>query len=216
MSVRENEYSRTVAKKSNEELLDVMRDFEKYVNGFLQAAIWEIQNRKLSHPSLDRIQSNLEKEIIPAEVETKTERIETDRQNNSEALTVTTPLYSQMAILGFSLFFSPLTGGILLAINVFKVNKKGVLPVIIFSVLYTLLQGYAAIKIPTGNFISILLPVAGAIILSDVLWKKYIGKGVKFEKRSIVVPLVIALIIFIPIIYLFYQNPELFQLTNNK
>ncbi|MFN0276830.1 MAG: hypothetical protein ACKVPJ_13870, partial [Chitinophagales bacterium] len=125
-------------------------------------------------------------------------------------------LYSRTAILGFSLFFSTLTGGILLAINASKVNKKAVIPIIVFALLFTAMQIYASFKIPAESFLSFVIPVAGALLLSDVLWNYYIGKTLKYEKRSIAIPLVIVLIISLPVLYMAYYHPEFFTFTETK
>ncbi len=211
MSVRENEYSKVVSGKTDTELLLLITEHEKYVDELLEAAIFEIQKRELQHPLLEQIESNIRhtdeiQEEIPA-----SDEIPPDEEMSP----VLPPLYSQNAILGFTLLLTPLFGGIMLAMNVWRVYKKGVLPVIVFSVVFTLVIGYTSLKVQKQTVLDLLLPLAGALILSNVLWNKYIGRGVQYEKRSILIPAVIALLIMIPVFYIVNTHPELIPVSQN-
>ena len=112
-------------------------------------------------------------------------------------------LYSDRVIYTFSILFSVIFGGILFAINLKEVHKrKGIYPVIIFSVLYTALSIYILNLIDVGTYATLALGAIGALILNTVFWNKYIGKGIKYNKRSYRKPLIIALAIFTPILAL--------------
>ena len=112
-------------------------------------------------------------------------------------------LYSDRVIYTFSILFSVIFGGILFAINLKEVDKrKGIYPVIIFSVLYTALSIYILNLIDVGTYATLALGAIGALILNTVFWNKYIGKGIKYNKRSYRKPLIIALAIFTPILAL--------------
>lgn len=211
MSVRENEYSKVVSGKTDAELLLLMTEHEKYVDELLEAAILEMQKRGLQHPLIGQIESNIRHtEEIQEEIPIPEEII-----SEEKIQPVLPPLYSQNAILGFTLLLSPLFGGIMLAMNVWRVYKKGVLPVIIFSVVFTLVIGYTSVKVQKQTVLDLLLPLAGALILSNVLRNKYIGRQVQYEKRSILIPAVIALLIIIPVTYIAYTHPELIPIPQN-
>jgi hypothetical protein len=47
MSVRENEYSRQIKRKADEELLEILQHYEAYREDLLQAVIWEAEDRQL-------------------------------------------------------------------------------------------------------------------------------------------------------------------------
>ena len=112
-------------------------------------------------------------------------------------------LYSDRVIYIFSILFSVFFGGILFARNLKEVDKKnGIYPVIIFSVLYTALSIYILNLINTGTPGTFVLGAIGALVINNVFWNKYIGKDIKYHKKSYKKPLIIALAIFTPILAL--------------
>jgi hypothetical protein len=207
MSLRENEYSRIVQRIPDEELRHIATNYEVYTDPMLLAVKWEFEARGIplpaGFPEITEIEEKPESVTVFPET----------KQADEHPDVIVPPMYSRSAILGFSLFFSPITGGILLAINAAKISKKYVLPILLFAISYTALQVYASLKIPKGNFLGLLVPVAGALLLSDVLWNMYIGRKVKYKNRSILVPLIISIIIFAPLIYLVYYYPEFLNLS---
>lgn len=118
-------------------------------------------------------------------------------------------MYSQLAIFGFSLFFGVIFGTVLLAFN-FKALKKYnyIIPTIIFGILYTAFQITAINYLEEINF-SFNKQVAlfsgiGAAILHYVFWENLIEKELVYRKKSITIPLVISIIVYIPIIYVIF------------
>ena len=112
-------------------------------------------------------------------------------------------LYSDRVIYTFSILFSVIFGGVLFAINLKAVNKKeGIVPVTIFSILYTAVSIYILNLVNFGATGAAIFGGIGALIINSVFWKKYIGKDVLYHKKSYVKPLIIALIIFTPLIIL--------------
>ena len=127
----------------------------------------------------------------------KKQDLNPDESKEVEELPV---LYSEKVIYTFSILFSVLFGGILFANNLKTVgNKKGALPVIIFSVLYTGLTIYLVNLINTNSSATLILNMIGALIINNLFWNKYIGKGKLYHKKSYKKPLIIALAIFIPL-----------------
>lgn len=110
-------------------------------------------------------------------------------------------LYSDKVIYTFAILFSVIFGGILFARNLKETgNKKGIYPVLIFSVLYTALTVYLLNLIHSGIAGTYVFGVIGAIILNKYFWNKYLGEDIIYHRKSFRKPLIIALIIFIPFI----------------
>lgn len=117
-------------------------------------------------------------------------------------------LYSDKVIYTFSILFSVIFGGVLLSINLKEADKrKGILTVIVFSILYTVLSIYLLELLNAGNGGTLLFGAIGAIILNEFFWKKYLGKDISYHKKSWVKPLIIALLIFTPLlIFVIWAN----------
>lgn len=106
-----------------------------------------------------------------------------------------------------------MSGGILLAINIAKIKKSGAWLVAAISLAISMLVGVVNyFFIPPGSVFAVFLLGAAAFIISQLLWNRFIGKTVNYERRSFVIPLVITLALIIPIAYYAYLHPELFQL----
>ncbi len=109
-------------------------------------------------------------------------------------------LYSVRVIYTFSILFSVVFGSILFALNLKTINKKeGIIPVIIFSILYTALSIYVLSLVDLRSPGAFLFGAIGALIINNIFWNKYIGKNLLYHKKSFIKPLIIALIIFIPL-----------------
>ena len=204
----DNIYKMNVARLADEEILDALRNYDKYVDDMLIELINECERRKLPLQGVDRLRTMVEERL--AKVEVVNDLFETQEIKPEEPLPV---LFSQSTIFAFSIFFSPLSGGILLAINVAKSKKSGAWLVAFISLAISILVGVLSYYfVPPGSIFAVLLLGAAAFIISQLLWNRFIGKFVNYEKRSFVIPLIIMLIIIIPIAYYAYLHPELFQL----
>ena len=219
MSVRENEYSRQIKRKADEELLEILQHYEAYREDLLQAVIWEAEDRQLEvqlpQTALDAVaqfhaEHEKEKALAKAEAErlAMLEKKEAAVPENAET---GEKLFSQSAILGFSLFFSPISAGILLAMNMKRLQRKGIVQVIIFAVVFTLFQGYVSMRLQQGSILTLLINVAGALIMSELMWNQFIGKRIPYQRRSILIPLLIAIAIVAPLAWYVYQHPEFLE-----
>ena len=89
-------------------------------------------------------------------------------------------LYAKSVILWFSFLFSPLVGGVLMLINLYRINKMSFgITVFLASVVYTLGSLYVGSVIPytaSSRLLVLLLNLAGANLLSGPVWKNAIGK----------------------------------------
>jgi hypothetical protein len=174
-------------------------DWPKIMTGFSNNELSKIISDKQSEPG-DKVSAALN--------ELKNRGIESGNYTQmAETVSIDEPifdensptLYSKKVIYTFSCLFSVVFGGILFAINLKSVNnKKGIYPAIIFSVLYTALSIYILNLKDFGTAGGLILSAIGAVIINNLFWNKYIGKGTLFHKKSYKIPLIIALCIFIP------------------
>ena len=129
-------------------------------------------------------------------------------------------IYSRRAVWWFS-FFSPIIGGIMLAINLYKVGyKKAVAGVIIFSVLYYLVSNLIGMELvkyyqlnnlniniknidlatreDCSKFVIILIAIniIGATIMTRLFFKKYFPDD-DYYPKSVTGPLLITFILII-------------------
>jgi hypothetical protein len=126
-----------------------------------------------------------------------------DFQPESEKIAI----YSKWAILGFSVFFSPVAGGILLMMNLRRIGKKaeGFL-VLICGIVYNILVEIVLLKVLgmdikktapqalLGNhqliYYSLALYLLGGGVLAEIIFRRYFHAD-NYESRSIAVPLLI-------------------------
>jgi hypothetical protein len=107
-------------------------------------------------------------------------------------------LYSKRAIYTFTFLFSVLFGAFLMVLNLRALRKpEGVVPTVSFSI------GYLTTVIVVLNFLeshfkttlssSYLVAWAGAVLILQLIWNKYIGKEIKYRKRDILVPTIVGI-----------------------
>lgn len=204
----DNIYHLVVARMPDEDLMAALDNHEKYVDDMLLAMINECEQRGLQHPHLQELKET----VLARQEPVIAEEIPVVEESPVELPS----FYSQTAILAFTLFFNPIFGGILLALNVHKVHKKGVWEIMIFSVIYTAFLVYVSYNSSPDSILTVLITVAGAFIFSRALWNNYLGEHVSYVKKNIGIPLVIALAITIPMLmYYIHLHPEILQMPKN-
>jgi hypothetical protein len=123
-------------------------------------------------------------------------------------------IYSKWAILGFSIFFSPLFGGILLMINLRAIGfKRQGTSVLLFAIIYQFVSTAviaSVMKLPPNinsialfqntQFIvySLVAQIVGGGILAEYFYKKYFPAN-HYKYRSVWRPLAVILIITLTI-----------------
>ena len=114
------------------------------------------------------------------------------------------PIYSRNAVRGFAIFFSAIFGGVLLMQNLNSIGKarEG-------RIAFGISVGITICEIAIGMLIGrttssmgIILSIAGAAVLSEFVYKKYIPDEMDYSKKPIWKPLIVGLIIFIPLVAL--------------
>ncbi|MEO9966343.1 MAG: hypothetical protein ABJF11_11175 [Reichenbachiella sp.] len=106
-------------------------------------------------------------------------------------------LYSKTAIRGFSFFFSTIFGGVLLYSNLRALDKTDKAnSVLLFSVIYAVVTIYFLTTFENApSYLTYIVNIIGAMILTEYFHKNYIGDEVVAEKKSIWKPLIISLLI---------------------
>ena len=118
--MQDNTYKMVVARLADEDILEALRNHEKYVDGMLLALIDEFEKRKLQLIGVDKLRAMVTKRLDDERIAAESEALVIEPE-----LPLPT-LFSQTTILAFTIFFSPLFGGALLAMNVAAVKKAGV------------------------------------------------------------------------------------------
>jgi len=123
-------------------------------------------------------------------------------------------IYSKMAIRGFSIFFSPLFGGVLLYRNLRAAGyKKGAGVVLLFSVLYMLASIIIVSNFINSSGASLAINIVGAFILSDYFFPKYFPDD-DYYPKPIWTALGISLLIVLVLVLSLYYTGNLPQLSS--
>jgi hypothetical protein len=105
-------------------------------------------------------------------------------------------LYSRQVIYTFSCLFSVIFGGILLSVNLKRVNRMdGIREVLAYSVAYTTTMFVILSQFQRNTLLVLLISMAGSFALYNYFWKKYIGLETKYRTRPFFIPLMIGLVI---------------------
>ncbi|SHH22205.1 hypothetical protein SAMN04488109_3233 [Chryseolinea serpens] len=205
----DNQYQALMTSKSDEQLKNYLVNSEKYTEEAVTAAIQELRNRgkEFSEEELSEIKLKLEvirKKERDEEVQTGTSTWKKNVVTDPEA----PAFYSQRAIWGFSVFFTVVFGAVLLSSNLRdKGNARWA--VIAFGVLYTGLAIFI-LSFVKGNSTGLTVGIntAGAWIMNQVFWNKYVGAETKYRAKPIWVPLVISILISVPLLLaVIYSQP---------
>jgi len=200
----DNNFIEEVTSKTTEELREIAVNFDMYRGALVAAAKQELTNRGIELTDEEK-----------AKIENKKNKRKQDAIASADSIKpwnsffvkwkinivddVNAPqLYSRQVINIFSVLFSVLFGGILLAINLKTVNnKKAIFPVLAFSVLYTGLTVFILNLIPGSTTpLTVAFNLLGAIVLYNFFWGKYIGKEFQYRTKPFWIPLVIGVAIF--------------------
>jgi len=108
-------------------------------------------------------------------------------------------LYSKRLILVFSGLFSVLFGTVILLSNLKKIGeKKGMMQVLIFALIYVTGMVITIQSMNANTNLALPMNIAGALILNEYFWNRYIGKDTEYEKKSWIKPAIISMCISIP------------------
>jgi fatty acid desaturase len=121
-------------------------------------------------------------------------------------------IYSKSAIWGFTIFFSTLFGGVLLALNLRAAGyKRAALSVVLFALSYFALSfiigSYLA---ATTQYIGLILNIIGGAILTGYFFNKYFPDD-DYYPKSIWPPLAVSILIIIGLTLIIYYTPGMRQ-----
>jgi len=172
-------------KMSDSELQNYIDNKDTFRKEAVSAAIRELKKR---NSDFEELEVSSEREV-PVEISSVA-------VEDSSVL-----LYSSKFILLFGVLFSVFGGGILMAMNFVRINKKeSAYKVILYSLLYAVLQvmllEYFNI---TSPFVSLPLSFCGIYLLEEYIWKKEIPSNLKYEKRDVWKPIIVGMLIVLPL-----------------
>jgi hypothetical protein len=172
---------------SDTELLEVIKSKDDYQKEFIDLAIIEAEKRGLKS-QCDKILDKLNY---------KKSELEKVKQKH-EILDSNLPvLYSEKAIIAFSLFFSSIAGAILFSQNLKTLNKEGRDKVIAFGILYFVGLIVLAYIIPSKSLqgLSYILNIAGGYIITIYFGGKYYPENLDYKNKKIWKALAVAILI---------------------
>ncbi|WP_010182564.1 APC family permease [Aquimarina agarilytica] len=203
---RENQYTKYYKNHTSVELKEITKRKEDYHDEARLAAFLELQSREesLSEQELTEIEQ-LKASLIKIREKEKSEKrdlINSESQSSSQSIIPN--LYSPTAILGFTILFSVLFGGVLMFLNLRSLNKKATATnVLLITIGFMLLGGVVAQFSGMNQWLIMLTNVVGGIVLIEFFWKKHIGNITKFNRKSILKPAIISLLISLGIAYFY-------------
>ena len=199
--MRTNTFTLKMSKKSNAELEGIIQDKSSYTEEALQAVIWELENRNLIEKD----------EIILAEtaaVEGVQISEKINKNNESVFEEFENPiLYSKKAVQGFTIFFGPLFGAVLLMFNLKAVNKpKARMQVLVFGIGYTLFSFVGLNYLPKMFLITLIFNVIGYVVLVEYFWNQNLGKELQYTTKEITKALIISLLFTLIMLFILISN----------
>jgi hypothetical protein len=107
-------------------------------------------------------------------------------------------LYSKGVIITFSLLLSTFFGALLFAFNLMEAGKKkGVMNVILFSIVWNFLLIRVLVKVIHNTLINFgIINLSGGLIIAFIFWKIYLKEVVEFERKDIRLPLILLIVIY--------------------
>jgi hypothetical protein len=190
-------FKELMSKKSEEELMDYLINFNTYAPDAITAAVDELKGRGRNFTEQELIEIK-EKIETSAKSEQEVDSLwSTDSLKINMVTDTNAPiLYSKMAIRGFCVFFSTIFGAVLLSSNIGDTKNK--LMVVGFGIIFTAFTIAVANIVPTSIYYVMILNTAGGLALTSTFWEKYVGKETKYRAKPIWKPLIISVIISIP------------------
>ena len=197
---RSNSYTDEIRELSNFDLNKLIAIWEKQPKDKIIASLWELEKREaLDQEGRDLLLQLNSATIISVNLNTKANPLPKGpfMDPNISDDSSLPKLYSRYAIRVFAIVFSTFFAGILLAINMYRLDKKNqIFPVILFSFMFAYLTVFISGRAPERmTLITIVMNIVGVILLEELFWNRHIGKEFKFQRQSILPVLFIGIII---------------------
>jgi hypothetical protein len=195
------DYMELMTTKSDQGLQEYIDNRKKYNPQSVFAAIEELKKRgrSFSDKEIETIKADLEKQ----EEISKQRTSEVEGSKNVVKDMDAPEYYSEKAIYTFSIGFGVLFGSILMAFNLKKAQQKNQpLIVILFGIVFTALELWLLSYLPRNTGLTIGANAGGALIINYYFWKKFMGAETKYRAKSIWTPLIVAILVTLPLLYI--------------
>lgn len=191
--------NRKLQHKTDYELLMMVNEQYRYGKELLTDLLVEIDRRGLQNDRITEL-----KEKISDYRQKHFKKVMEKKEEDSES---TPKLFTENSLFIFSFVFSTFFASLVMAINLREVRKsQAILPLISFGFIYTATVASISQHLDVmGVLIGILLNGVGAYIILKFFWKPYIGEK-KYEKRPLLIPLLIGLLLTLPALYYMSQT----------
>jgi hypothetical protein len=121
-------------------------------------------------------------------------------------------LYSRKAIYSFTVFCSVFFGGTLMFINLWKLkNRQGQIAVASYSILCGAISFTILGQFERSTILTMMISMLGSLPLYNFFWGKYIGVSTQYRSKSILIPLLLALILIGMFAVVALTNMEVFK-----
>ena len=119
-------------------------------------------------------------------------------------------IYSRRAVRGFSIFFSPIFGGVLLWQNLRAIEKRREAGIVLaVSILLTVFPIALVMLFNIQNrYVGIILNIAGAVVMAEYFYRKYFPDESTYPNKAIWKPLIIGLVILVLFVWLVFVAPD--------
>ena len=203
----DNPYSRYYKKHSTDKLREITVQPETYQDEARLAAFLELESRNSALSEEEAAEFNRLKTVIEKGT-TKKEAKESVDKFDDESIP---ELYSPTSIVGFSVF-SILFGGVLLMINLRKLNhKKQSVYVLLFSLVLVFVVGFITATFGMNPVVSVIGNILGGIILIEYFWKRIIPKDQKYKRKTTWNVIAIIVALFLIQYFILKSNPEILE-----
>ncbi|WP_026913890.1 hypothetical protein [Christiangramia portivictoriae] len=123
-----------------------------------------------------------------------------DEFEDNEITALIPALYSKRVIFTFCLLFSTLFGAVIFMSNLKNLKEnKGRWQVLLFALIYTMGHAYTVLNF-SMTYVGLILNLAGALILTEYFWNRYIGMNREFIRKSWTKPAIVSALITVPLI----------------
>ena len=214
--MQQNSYIKFYQSTSSTELKEIAFDKDLYHKEVRYAALHILSQRE--EGLSDKEQLALTELIDQIQKEEQAAKKLEEKIQASKLLEENSPileLYSPNAILGFSIFFSVILGGILMFFNFSKIGKKKKgWEVIAIAFLISVLAFVVHKFFIASQWVMLIANILGGVIFLEYYWKKYFANQLNYSKKSIAKVLLYALLfsfILLEVSIYLEQNRSIFN-----
>jgi hypothetical protein len=192
------EYAAKMSRKTDAELLLYLQNRAEYREIAVLAALDEAQRRQLPLAGLDAAAIRAELGPEAAQQEAAEIRRLTPPPIEAETVEETSPaLYSPVTITLFTVFFSMLAGGVLLALNFLTLGRgKAIFRLVLFLVAYLVVFALLAQPLLQAGLVVVLLfaDLPPIIAYNLWFWPRYVGVR-QYQSRGWLAPFLICMVL---------------------